>query len=250
MDSGQVYGSASQSQASGDQALEVPLQAAVMACLSSGEPTRWTLDALAERLRRVGITVTEATLLESVLELEAELDSAAWTPWRLAKRDDAWMLKPKSGVFDLLSGVRTVPLVAATSPLSDEDKAVLLVVLGYRRRGGVSKARIAEVLRLDPTDALERLRTERLIRPEPIGERVHWMPQEEALLRLGHRTSAEITALQPFEEWFEAQEGAPETRVDPALERSERAYRRWLKRESERRASTPRRQDWSGPGQG
>jgi hypothetical protein len=247
MDSGQVYGNGSQSQVSDGQEVEASLKAAIMACLSSGESACWTLDELAERLERTGVAFAGVTLLESLLELADELDAAPWAPLRLAKCGDAWVLKPKSEVFGLLLGVRAVPLVADASPLSDEAKAVLLVVLSYRRRGGVSEARIAEVLRLDPTDALERLRADHLIRPEPVGQSVQWTPREGALLRLGYRTSAAIPALQPFEEWFEAQEGAPETRVDPALERSERAYRRWLKRESERRASTPRRQAPFGP---
>lgn len=247
MSSGQVYRGGSQSQVSDGQVVETSLKAAVMACLSGGESTCWTLEKLSERLQHVGVTVTESTLLESVLELEAELDWAPWAPWRLTKRGDAWMLAPKNAVFELLLGVRAVPLAADASPLSDEAKAVLLVVLSYRQRGGVSKARLAEVLRLDPTDALERLRADHLIRPEPVGESVHWTPREGALLRLGYRISAAIPALQPFEECFEAQEGAPETRVTLALERSERAYRRWLRRESERRASTPRRQAPSGP---
>jgi hypothetical protein len=249
MDSGQVYCDGSQSQVSDVQQVEASLKAAIMACLIGGESPCWTFDKLAERLHHIGVSVAEATLLESVLELEVELDSTPWAPWRLAKRDGAWMLEPKNQVFDLLLGVRAVPVETDASPLSDEDKAVLLVVLSYRRRGGVSKARIAEVLRLDPTDALERLRAEHLIRPEPVDERVHWTPQEEALLRLGYRTCAEIAALQPFEEWLEVQEQVPGTRVDPAFERSQRVYRRWLKRESERRASTARGQAPFGPNQ-
>ena len=130
--------------------------------------------------------------------------------------------------------------------MSDDEKAVLVVVLGYRRHGGVSRTRISEILRIDAAEALERLCAAHLIRPYESGERVRWLPREETLLRLGYRAFSEIAALRPLEEWFEAQEKAPAASVGPALERSERARRRWLSREAERRASTPRAQKPSG----
>jgi hypothetical protein len=41
--------------------------------------------------------------------------------------------------------------------LSEEHKAVLLVVIGYRRKGGVSKARVGEILGLEVSSYLDDL---------------------------------------------------------------------------------------------
>jgi hypothetical protein len=46
--------------------------------------------------------------------------------------------------------VRKLP-VPEPEKLSPEHKAILLVVIGYRRKGGVSKVRLAEILSLDPS---------------------------------------------------------------------------------------------------
>jgi hypothetical protein len=43
---------------------------------------------------------------------------------------------PKSELLELLSGVRRLPLKEAKI-LSEEDKAVLLVVIGHRRKKGL-----------------------------------------------------------------------------------------------------------------
>lgn len=249
MDPTPAHGNGSWAQTVAAQAVETPLKPALMACLSSGESARWTLAELADRLHGLSVPFTEPALLGSLLELQTELDAASWAPWRLVERGKEWILVPKAEIYGLLLGIRAVPVSADAWPLSDDDKAVLVVVLGYRRHGGVSRTRISEILRIDPLEALERLCAARLIRMEKSGERVRWMPREETLLCLGYRTFSEIAALRPLEEWFEAQEKASATPVEPALERSERARRRWSPREAERRASTPRRQKPSGPRQ-
>jgi hypothetical protein len=105
------------------------------------------------------------------------------------------MLLPKSEMYGLLLGVRAVPVASESAPLSDDEKAVLMVVLGYRRYGGVSRTRISEILRIDPAEALQRLCAARLIRADESGERVRWMPREETLLRLGYRAFSEIAAV-------------------------------------------------------
>ena len=51
--------------------------------------------------------------------------------------------------------------------LSPEHKVVLLVVIGYRRKGGVSKARVAEILSLDPSLYLDDLWHQELIYADP-----------------------------------------------------------------------------------
>jgi hypothetical protein len=249
MDPNPEYRNGSWEQVIAAQALETPLKPAVMACLSGDESARWTLAELADRLRGLAVPFTRPALLGALLELQAELEAALWAPWRLVERGQEWMLLPKSEIYGLLLGVRAVPVSPDAVPLGDDEKAVLVVVLGYRRHGGVSRTRISEILRIDPAEALDRLCVARLIRPDGSGERVRWVPREEALLRLGYQAFSEIAALRPLEEWFEAQEKGSTVQVEPALERSERARRRWLTREAERRASTPRRQKPSGPGQ-
>lgn len=231
------------------QALETPLKPAVMACLSGGESARWTLSELAERLRGLAVPFTRPALLGSLLELQAELDAASWAPWRLVERGQEWILVPKAEIYGLLLGVRAVPVAADAPPLSDEEKAVLVIVLGYRRHGGVSRARISEILRLDPAEALERLCAACLIKSDARGDRIRWVPREETLLRLGYRAFSEIAALRPLEEWFEAREKTSAAPVKPALERSERARRRWSPREAERRASTLGHRKPCGPKQ-
>jgi hypothetical protein len=69
------------------------------------------------------------------------LNSRALAPWRLLERGTEWILAPKSELVELLSGVIRLPLKEANI-LSEEHKAVLLVVIGYRQKGGVSKTRV------------------------------------------------------------------------------------------------------------
>jgi hypothetical protein len=74
----------------------------------------------------------------------------------LLERGTEWILEPKSALLELLSGVRALPLKEAKI-LSEEHKAVLLVTIGYRRKGGVSKARVGEILGLDASSLLDDL---------------------------------------------------------------------------------------------
>jgi hypothetical protein len=64
------------------------------------------------------------------------LSSRAGRRWRLLERGTEWILVPKSELLELLSGVRRLPLKEAKI-LSEEDKAVLLVVIGHRRKKGL-----------------------------------------------------------------------------------------------------------------
>ena len=77
----------------------------------------------------------------------AGLELSTWAPWRLAERGTEWILEPKSELLKLLSGVRGFPIKEPM--LSEEHKAVLLVVLGYRRKGGVTKTRVGTILGLE-----------------------------------------------------------------------------------------------------
>jgi hypothetical protein len=64
------------------------------------------------------------------------------------------MLASKPELIEPLSGVRGLPLKEI---LSEEHKAVLLVVMGHRRKRGVSKARVGEILGLEASSILDDL---------------------------------------------------------------------------------------------
>ena len=128
------------------QALSVDLREAVMACLSGGESRRWTVSELVERFKNLGVCASRASVTAALAELGLELELSGWAPWRLLERGTEWILEPKTELLKLLSGVRRLPVKGS---LSEEHKAVLLVVVGYRRKGGVSKARVGEILGLD-----------------------------------------------------------------------------------------------------
>ena len=130
------------------QALSVDLREAVMACLSGGESRRWTIAELVERFKNLGVCASRASVTAALAELGLELELSGWAPWRLLERGTEWILAPKSELLELLSGVRRLPLKEAKI-LSEEHKAVLLVVIGYRQKGGVSKTRVGEILGLE-----------------------------------------------------------------------------------------------------
>jgi hypothetical protein len=117
--------------------------------------------------------------------------------------------------------------------LSDEHKAVLLVVIGHRRKGGVSKTRLGEILGLDAGPCLEELARLGLVYADPGRELAFWRPRPEALLALGFRANADIPALKELEDWFDGQRLGQE-----ALAKARPGRR--LERERRRRASVRR----------
>ena len=138
------------------QALNVDLREAVMACLSGGESRSWTVLELVERFKNLGVCATRASVTAALAELALELELSSWAPWRLFERGTEWILAPKSELLELLSGVRRLPLKEAEI-LSEEHKAVLLVVIGYRQKGGVSRSRVGEILGLEASSYLDDL---------------------------------------------------------------------------------------------
>jgi hypothetical protein len=221
----------------GQEALKLGLREAVMACLCGGESRRWTVGELLERFKALGICASRAGVTAALTELEVELELCPWAPWRLLERGTEWILAPKSEVLALLCGVRKLP-VAEPEKLSLEHKAVLLVVIGYRRKGGVSKARVAEILSLDPSLYLDDLLRQELIYADPARELNFWRPTPSALLALGLRSSTDIPALKELEEWFDARASNPES-LDSYFARTKSLQSRRLKREMERRESLP-----------
>ena len=217
------------------QALSVDLREAVMACLSGGESRSWTIGELVERFRNLGVCATRAGVTAALAELALELELSSWAPWRLLERGTEWILAPKSELLELLSGVRRLPLKEAKI-LSEEHKAVLLVVIGYRQRGGVSKTRVGEILGLEASSILDDLLSQGLIYCDPSRELNFWRPTPSALLAL--RSHIDIPALKELEEWFDTQkEMQAIAKLDPYFERTSRLASRRLKREIERRGT-------------
>ena len=219
------------------QALSVDLREAVMACLCGGESRRWTIAELLERFKNLGICASRASVTAALAELGLELELSGWAPWRLLERGTEWILEPKSDLIGLLSGVRRLPLKEAKI-LSEEHKAVLLVVIGYRRKGGVSKARVGEILGLDASLYLDDLLSQGLIYCDPSRELNFWRPTPSALLALGLRSHTDIPALKELEDWFDTQKEMRATaKLDPFFERTGKLASRRLKREIERRGT-------------
>jgi chromosome segregation and condensation protein ScpB len=79
--------------------------------------------------------------------------------------------------------------------LSEEHKAVLLVVIGYRQKGGVIKSRVGKILGLEASSYLDDLLSQGLIYCDPSRELNFWRPTSSALLALGLRSHTDIPAL-------------------------------------------------------
>jgi chromosome segregation and condensation protein ScpB len=219
------------------QAVNVDLREAVMACLSGAESRRWTVAELVERFKNLGVRASRASVTAALAELGVELELSSWAPWRLLERGTEWILAPKSELLELLSSVRRLPLKEAKI-LSEEHKAVLLVVIGYRQKGGVSKSRVGEILGLEASFYLDDLLRQGLIYCDPSRELNFWRPTPSALLALGLRSHTDIPALKELEEWFDSQkEIQGRAKLDPFFERTSKLASRRLKREIERRGT-------------
>jgi hypothetical protein len=217
-----------QEQRLGAQALAIDLKEALMACLCGQESRRWTVGELVSRLKNLGVSCSRASLTGALSELEVELGLCPWAPWRLLERGPEWILEPKTELARLLSGVRKLPL-EDPGRLSDEHKAVLLVVIGHRRKGGVSKTRIGEILGLEASAYLDELLRLELVYADPARALPFWRPRSEALLALGFRSGADIPQLKELEDWFDSQ------RLDAAITKAKASRR--LKRQIKRRES-------------
>jgi chromosome segregation and condensation protein ScpB len=217
------------------QALSIDLREAVMACLCGGESHRWTVLELVERFKNLGVCASRASVTAALAEVGLELELSGWAPWRLLERGTEWILEPKSELVALLSGVRRLPLKEAKI-LSEEHKAVLLVVIGYRQKGGVSKTRVGEILGLEASFYLDDLLSFGLIYCDPSRELNFWRPTPSALLALGLRSHTDIPALKELEAWFDTQkEMRGVAKLDSFFERTSKLASRRLKREIERR---------------
>ena len=228
----------------GAQALSADLKTALVACLTGRESRRWTIAELFERLNNLGVRCSKQAVLGALGELELEMSLCPFLPWTLVEHGTEWSLTPKNDLLELLSGIRKLPGISADT-LSDEHKAILLVVIGYRRKGGVSRTRIGEILGLEAAPYLEELSKNELVYTAPGKELNWWRPTPEALLALGLRSYTDIPELKALERYFDSQKSfqndvEKEANLEPILEKARTSQTRRRRRELERRASAPR----------
>jgi hypothetical protein len=216
----------------GIQSAVVGVKEAVMACLCGTESRRWTIGELVERLKLLGVKASRTSITGALADLEVELEIATWAPWRLVERGQEWMLVPKNELLELLLGTRGL---APDKQYSDSHKAVLLVVIGHRRKGGVSKTRVGDILGFDASSYLEELSADKLIYADPARERDFWRPSHSALLTLGFRSFTDVPALKELEDWFETLERRKTRAPEAVLVESPSLKARRMKRELERR---------------
>jgi chromosome segregation and condensation protein ScpB len=228
----------------GSQALSADLKTALFACLTGRESRRWTVGELFERLNNLGLRCSKPAVERALGELELEMALCPFLPWTLVEYGTEWSLAPKTELLELLCGVRKLPGISADT-LTDEHKAVLLVVIGYRKKGGVSKTRIQDILNVDPSRYLDDLCKRELIYTAPGKEFNWWRPTQEALLSLGLRSYSEIPQLKALEHYFDSKTSfnnlaEKDANLQPILEKAEKSRLRRRKRELERRSSVPR----------
>jgi len=228
----------------GAQALSAELKTAIVACLSGAESRRWTIAELAGRLNNLGVHCSKPAVAGALGELALEISLCPFLPWSLVEHGTEWSLLPKSELIELLSGVRKLPGISSDT-LTDEHKAVLLVVIGYRHKGGVSKTRIGQILGLEAAPYLEDLREKDLVYTAPGKELNWWRPTPEALLALGLRSYSDIPELKALERYFDSQNSyqydtQKEANLEPIFEKAQTSRVRRRRRELERRASVPR----------
>jgi hypothetical protein len=169
-----------------------PLPSAVLACFTGSDGRRFTREELRQKLLGSGFRVNAQELTLALTQLEAALVTSSLAPWRLVERGSEWFLVPKNHV---LASLEKAPGLPATLNLSEDEKAVLLVILCYQEIGGVSKNRIAEVLGIEPDKALGCLDEKRLTYVEGSlrYERIRARPS--ALLALGIRSAHAVPRL-------------------------------------------------------
>jgi hypothetical protein len=227
----------------GAQGFSTDVKTALVACLTGRESRRWTVGELFDRLNKLGLHCSKPAVSGALTELELEMALCPFLPWKLEEQGIEWCLVPKNDLLELLSGVRKLPVRSAEN-LTDEHKAILLVVMGYRRKGGVSKTRISEILSLDPSPYLDDLWKQALIYTTPGKELNWWRPTPNALLSLGLRSYSDIPELKALERYFESHDSfeTDEERraaAQPILKNAEKSGLRKRMRDLRRRASVP-----------
>jgi hypothetical protein len=76
-------------------------------------------------------------------ELELEFGSVPVFPWNLLEQGTEWTQATKTELLKLLSGVCKLAGISSDNQLTDEAKAVFLVVIGCRKKGGFQRPVLA-----------------------------------------------------------------------------------------------------------
>jgi hypothetical protein len=214
---------------------EVDLRQALLSCFASRESYLWSVTELQVVLAGLGIRLSKAAINRLLGELSVELELSSWSPWMLVEGEKDWRLEPKSLLVSVLSGHRRIT-GALAKLMSQHHKAVLLVVLCYKARGGISRTHINRVLGLESLELLGDLKRWRVVFPASGRGYVCWLPTSAALLALGYRTLAEIPGLKELEAWIAGKEnaGGEPGKSDARLERIFEKHDRWAGRRRER----------------
>ena len=210
-----------------------PLCTAVLAAFTGAVGRRWTVGELERRLTALGFKASRPRVTAALAQLEAHLAGNGFLPWSLAERGKEWFLVPKSVV---LATVENAPGRPAAQALTEEEKSVLLIIIGHRRKGGVAKTRIREILPLEVEPILESLRRAGLIYADPERHWEFWRARPAALLALGLRSHTELRELRDLELYFES--GRAEAR-DKALENAASTARVQQRRRVEQALTRP-----------
>lgn len=215
---------------------ETPLAAAVLGVFTGAKSGRvWKVTELETKLQGLGFSASRSTVTLALAQLETHLQENAFLPWILVERGQEWRLVPKSVV---LATLENAPGLPEGCVLSEDEKAVLVVVIGYRRKGGVTKSGISEILSgLKEIEAiLESLRVKELIYADPVRLYEYWRPRPAALLALHLRSHTEIKELKELELYFESRS---ESQLERTLHNGELAAQRARRRRAEQIATLP-----------
>jgi hypothetical protein len=212
-----------------------PLPTAILAAFTGGKIGRvWKVGELEGKLQGLGFQASRRSVTLALAELEAHLSENEFLPWILVERGNQWQLVSKSV---LLATIENPPGLPVNRVLSEEEKAVLLVVIGHRKKGGVTKTALSEILPVGDIDSiLERLKDDGLIYADPAKYFNYWRARPAALLSLHLRSHTEIPALKELEIYFENRSSSQR---DRALGYADSRAKSYARRRAEQTKTLP-----------
>src|SRR5260370_34825742 len=111
-----------------------PLPTAILAAFTGGKIGRvWKVGELERKLQGLGFQASRRSVTLALAELEAHLSENEFLPWILVEHGNQWQLVSKSGLLATIQKQQALPV---NRVLSDQEKAVVLVVIGHRKQGG------------------------------------------------------------------------------------------------------------------
>src|SRR5260370_28325441 len=180
-----------------------PLPTAILAAFIGGKIGRvWKVGELERKLQGLGFQASRRSVTLALAELEAHLSENEFLPWILVEHGNQGQLVSKSV---LLATIENAPGLPVNRVLSDRAKGVLLVVIGHRKKGCVTKTELSEILPEmgDVDSILERLKDDGLIYADPAKYFNYWRARPPALMALHLRSHTEIPELKALEVYFE-----------------------------------------------